>query len=327
MSKKIKRWTKEEINFLEENWSVKTHKEIAIELNRSIGSVEYKIKKMRLVNNDDKWTKEEIDFLKENWFKDKDFLVAKLNRSYKSISSKRFRLGLTNPSKWSKEEEQFLLDNWNEEDDFLVKNLNRNIGTIRQKGYKMGLNLGKFWTKEDDEYLRNKWGTVKIESICKYLNRSKPAVEHRAYAILGLGTQLAWYSLNEIADMIQVSSNSIKRRIIKSNFPHHRSKTKQRVYMLDEEQLRRFLKQNQDLWHYDNLTINIFENNTKWLKEKAERDRTITKKYKKNWSEEEDFIMLDMLKNNYTYDDIALRLNRTIEGVKSRHRYKYRCKY
>ena len=96
--------------------------------------------------------------------------------------------------------------------------------------------------------------------------------------------------------------------------------------MLDEFQLRKFLKENQDLWHYDNLTINIFENEVPWLREKKEADRNKLKKYKKAWSEEEDFRMLDMLRNNYTYEEVAKKLNRTVEGVKGRHRYKYRWK-
>ena len=184
-------WTDEEINFLKGNLNKKTHKEIAKELNRSISSIANKTRKMRLVDNTNKWTDEEVEFLKENYFKDMDFLVSKLNKSYDSIKSKKFKLGLTDSNKWTEGEEQFLLENWNEDEDFLVKNLNRNINSIRQKGYRMGLCVGRFWTKEDDSYLKEKWGTVKIESICKYLNRSKRAVENRAYTTLRLSSQIA----------------------------------------------------------------------------------------------------------------------------------------
>lgn len=321
-----KLWTEEEINFLKENWSTKTHKEIAKELNRSISSIANKTRKLRLVDNSSKWTDEEVEFLKENYFKDVNFLADKLNKTCDAVKSKRFKLGLAVSNKWSKEEEQFLIENWNKDEDFLVKHLSRNINSIRQKGYRMGLCVGRFWTKEDDAYLKEKWGTVKIESICKYLNRSKRAVENRAYTTLGLSSQIAWYSTKEIAEMLGVNKCTIRKRIIKSNFPHHKSKTKQKVYMLDEVQLKRFLKENQDLWHYDNLTINIFENEMLWLKAKKEADRNKLKKFKKSWSEEEDFRMLDMLRNNYTYEEVAKKLNRTVEGCKGRHRYKYRWK-
>ena len=135
---------------------------------------------MRLVDNTNKWTDEEVEFLNENYFKDIDFLADKLNKTCDAVKSKRFKLGLAVSNKWSKEEEDFLIKNWNEDEDFLVRNLNRNISSIRQKGYRMGLCVGRFWTKEDDAYLKEKWGTVKIESICKYLGRSKRAVENRA---------------------------------------------------------------------------------------------------------------------------------------------------
>ena len=190
----------------------------------------------------------------------------------------------------------------------------------------MGLTASKLWTKEEEEYLQDKWGCVKIESICKYLNRSKRAVEDRAYRVLNLGSQNSWYTAKEIAEMLQVNKATIVKRIIKNNFPHHRGKTKQKPYMLDEVQLRRFLKENQDLWHYDNLTINIFENEVGWLKAKKEADKNKLKKYKKSWSEEESFRMIDLLRNGYNYEEVAQKLNRTIEGVKGHHRYKYRWK-
>ena len=102
-------WTEEEINFLKENWSTKTHKEIAKELNRSISSIANKTRKLRLVDNSSKWTDEEVEFLKENYFKDVDFLADKLNKTCDAVKSKRFKLGLVVSNKWSKEEEEFLI--------------------------------------------------------------------------------------------------------------------------------------------------------------------------------------------------------------------------
>ena len=36
--------------------------------------------------------------------------------------------------------------------------------------------------------------------------------------------------------------------------------------------------------------------------------------------------MIDLLRNGYNYEEVAQKLNRTIEGVKGHHRYKYRWK-
>ena len=62
------------------------------------------------------------------------------------------------------------------------------------------------------------------------------------------------------------------------------------------------------------------------LKAKKEADKNKLKKYKKSWSEEESFRMIDLLRNGYNYEEVAQKLNRTIEGVKGHHRYKYRWK-
>ena len=63
-----------------------------------------------------------------------------------------------------------------------------------------------------------------------------------------------------------------------------------------------------------------------WLKAKKEADKNKLKKYKKSWSEEESFRMIDLLRNGYNYEEVAQNLNSTIEGVKGHHRYKYRWK-
>jgi hypothetical protein len=73
----------------------------------------------------------------------------------------------------------------------------------------------KKWTKEEDEFLKENWGRIKIESIVKELNRSKRAVEERAYNILKLGPQMSWYSLKEVSEIIGVHKDTIRKRIIK----------------------------------------------------------------------------------------------------------------
>lgn len=184
----------------------------------------------------------------------------------------------------------------------------------------------KKWTKEEREYLKENWGVLKLDTMCKRLGRTKRAVEKVAYIDLKLGNQMPWYSLKEVSEMTGINKDTIRNRINKYNLPHHRAKTKQKPYMLDEVQIRKFLRENQDVWHYDNLTINLFENNTKWLIDKIEKDKTRTNKYKKTWTDEEDFILLDRLKRGYSYEEIAKELNRTVQGVYGRHKYKYRLK-
>ena len=162
-------------------------------------------------------------------------------------------------TKWTKEEEEYLRENYKKvSESELEEKLNRNIKAICQKARRMGLSASIKWTKEEDNYLKENWGKLKIDTLCKRLNRSKRAVQERAYRTLNLGSQLQWYSLKEVADITGINKDTIRKKIISQNLPHHRAKTKQRPYMLDINQLMKFLKENQDLWRYDSLTINVF---------------------------------------------------------------------
>ena len=185
----------------------------------------------------------------------------------------------------------------------------------------------KKWSKEEDEYLKENWGRLKIESIAKELRRSKRAIETRSYSILKLGQQMQWYSLREVSEMIGVNKDTIRKRIIKYDLPHYRAKTKQKPYMLGEDHIRFFLRHNQDVWHYDNLTIDLFNRKDKWLVDKIEKDKLKTKKHKKTWTDEEDAIMLDRLKRGYSYEEISKEIGRTEQGVYGRHRFGHRFQY
>ena len=225
--------------------------------------------------------------------------------------------------KWTKEEEEYLTEKYYKvSHKTLEKKLNRNIKAIQQKALRMGLSTKK-WTKEEEDFLKNNWGRLKLKSICKALGRTERAVQERACSKLKLGSQLQWYSLLEIERMTGINKDTIKNRIVRYNLPHWRGKTKQKPYMMDEEQLRRFLKENKDLWHHKNLTINFFKNEA-WYLEKIEADKKITKKHNKHFTKEEDFIMLDRLKDGYDFEFIGRELNRTADSVYNRYRFKYK---
>ena len=231
-------------------------------------------------------------------------------------------------TKWTKEEEEYLRENYKKvSESELEEKLNRNIKAICQKARRMGLSASIKWTKEEDNYLKENWGKLKIDTLCKRLNRSKRAVQERAYRTLNLGSQLQWYSLKEVADITGINKDTIRKKIISQNLPHHRAKTKQKPYMLDINQLMKFLKENQDLWRYDSLTINVFELKTKWLVEKIEKDKTTLKKYNKSWTDYEDKVMLDRVKRGYSYEQIAEELGRTVQGVRGRHRFRYNYRF
>ena len=53
-------------------------------------------------------------------------------------------------------------------------------------------------------------------------------------------------------------------------------------------------------------------------------DKNKSKKTNKRWTEEEDFILLDRINNNYSIERIATETGRSLRSIKNRLSYKYR---
>ena len=90
----------------------------------------------------------------------------------------------------------------------------------------------KKWTKEEDNFLVENWGKIKIDNLCKRLGRTKRAVEERAYNTLKLGHQTQWYTLLEIQHITGINKDTIRKRIVKTNFKCMRARTKQKPYKI-----------------------------------------------------------------------------------------------
>jgi hypothetical protein len=94
---------------------------------------------------------------------------------------------------------------------------------------------------------------------------------------------------------------------------------------MNEEQIRAMLTKNPNSWNYYNLSVDLWENRKpQWLKDKIEADKNKSKKSNKRWSKEEDFILLDRVKNNYGIDRIVMETGRSARSIKNRLSYKYR---
>ena len=65
---KIRNYTQEELDYIEENYASMTVKELAIKLNKSEGSISNAARKMGLIKQPHKpWTDDEIQYLKNNY--------------------------------------------------------------------------------------------------------------------------------------------------------------------------------------------------------------------------------------------------------------------
>ncbi|MEZ7890703.1 MAG: hypothetical protein QMC67_03050 [Candidatus Wallbacteria bacterium] len=92
----IKRWSKQEIKFLTDNYSKMTNLELAEKLDVAVDVIQRKLINLNILRHGQKkWTRDEEIFLSENYKKMKDKeLAAKFNVSEISIKRKLFRLNL-----------------------------------------------------------------------------------------------------------------------------------------------------------------------------------------------------------------------------------------
>lgn len=94
MSKK-RRWTKEEIDYLKQNYNKKSIDDMCSDLGRTKYSILKKAKRLDLTKEINNWTKDELEFLISNWGKYNIKKIAKLlGRSIPSIKKKAFKLKL-----------------------------------------------------------------------------------------------------------------------------------------------------------------------------------------------------------------------------------------
>ena len=90
-----KYWTKEEIDFMIENYSNLSLKELKNKFGRSIDGIKEKAYRLNLTKKEFLWTQKEIDFLTKNYFDEKkEILMLNLNHSWVGIKGKAQSIGL-----------------------------------------------------------------------------------------------------------------------------------------------------------------------------------------------------------------------------------------
>jgi len=90
-----KKWTKEEIDFLKDNYYSMTYKELIKELNKTRGIIGYQLLKLKLPRKSKVWTKQEIKFLKRNYYKlNNKEILKKVNHPLGSLLEIATRLSL-----------------------------------------------------------------------------------------------------------------------------------------------------------------------------------------------------------------------------------------
>lgn len=199
------KWTKEEIEYLEENFGLKTVKAIARKLNRSEDAVIIKAKRIglggitettnsinatQLANAIGTDSKTVIRWINKKGLKAKKLVMAK-ERIY-------WRITLINFWDWAKENQDCI--KWSR---FEVNSLGKEpswVEAARKKDLEKPKKQHLKWTKEQDKMLKMYWNTEKkIKEIAEIMNRSVDAVSRRA-ARIGLSRrniELPWTDIED----------------------------------------------------------------------------------------------------------------------------------
>ena len=173
---------------------------------------------------------------------------------------------------------------------------------------------GKKWTKEEEEMLMDNWGKLSIETIAKRINRTADAVELKGRR-LQLGRQMTAYSSTEVANILGISHRTIYNYMSTGIIEAKKDKTKMKRYVSTEAQIRKFMREHQDLWDTRKININLYSRKPKWYLEKEKADKEKNIKNMQRWGELEEKIVVDRYRRGYTYEEIALEVGRTSSAV------------
>lgn len=135
------RWTKEEEQFLRDNYGEHGPAYCAEKLGRTYNSVQQRARKLNLKAG---WSEQEEQFLTNNYAEHGPTYCAKqLNRTYASVNIKASKLNLTKAkfnSTWSKEETQFLTNNYaNNGPTYCAEKLGRTYKSVERKSTELKL--------------------------------------------------------------------------------------------------------------------------------------------------------------------------------------------
>lgn len=228
---------------------------------------------------------------------------------------------------WNKEDTLKLIDMVREgkTKEEMAEAFNRTPVAIEVKVSKLGLQLKRpCRTVHSDELeeLRNDWkdGSLSMKQLQKKYNRTKNALK-----ILAQRNHFGprpynddYLSISDVCDFIGISKDAV-RNWIKAGLPYKKSKSGRTTYLIDADDLLKFMEDNQDRFNASLVSEYIFYPEPEWLKEKRRKDR---ESYPTSWHEEytneDDKKIEDMFKKGKSVSEIAKELKRTEYSIKSR---------
>ena len=180
------------------------------------------------------------------------------------------------------------------------------------------------WTKEEVEYLDERWGQVSLNGICKKLNRSINSVKLKAQR-MGLTNPAEHFdglTMHQLSIAIGTPYTTMKTWIKTHGFPARRKVfcKELEVWVVRYDEFWNWAEKNKSRINFAKFEPLAIGPEPEWVKDKRDADILRNKKpHNTPWSEQDDSKLLDLISHyNYSYSEIAIKLNRTEAAVKRR---------
>lgn len=282
---------------------------------------------------------DQIQYIIDNWGKESAYsMKIKFGCSWYAVVNvaKKYNLEMPTSNKWTEEEIELLkklaLNTYYED---IAEIMQKSTNAIYLQAKKLGIVLiqtRRKWTSEEERYLIDHWGTDAIEKIAKDLHRSVNSIKVKATR-LGLGymskANTDQLTVSEISKNLGVAAERITGTWKKLGLKLRKKKVTEKYsyYCISIEKLMEFLESHQDLWNANCLEVNIFGIEPDWLTQKRKKDAINPPLGYQIWQKDEVKLAIDLLKIGYSYEKIAVRLNRSPDAVAYKLRslgYSYR---
>ena len=184
----------------------------------------------------------------------------------------------------------------------------------------------KTWNEDEILYLREKWGNTSVDSISRYLGRSKVAVMEKSQR-LGLGAFFdnAYRYVTRHALVVALGRGSysykeiswIKNRGLKTHKIKRYNKVFEVIYL---EEFWKWAYENQSFLDFSRFEKYALGPEPEWVERKRKADFVHSAKFLKTpWTQAEDLRLRCLLKEHkYGFKELSILLNRTEGAIQRR---------
>lgn len=207
----------------------------------------------------------------------------------------------------------------------IAEALNRSKHAVYKKVGMLGLAFktpGSRWTQSEIDEFFDDWtnSSKSIEYLCKKYNRTRKALAIYAYKH-GLGGRIDcrdYFTVQDLVTEMGIADDIIYRWIDKG-LPVKVSSVGHNKYIIDQDKLLEWLKNNQDRFDASKISELLFIEEPQWLKDKRIKDKLKrTGKKSGPWTINEEKRLISLLSMGRSYDEIAITLNRSKQSVKDK---------